>query len=137
MKRRRRGQQGFTLLEVLLVLTILVILGSTVGVFLSRTQTQAQKKVAKIQVDALSQLIEQYHIDVGTFPSSQQGLDALFTAPADIADTNRWAGPYSKKQIEPDPWLHPYQYESTGDLFRVWSWGPDGQDGTEDDITSE
>lgn len=137
MKRRRRGQQGFTLLEVLLVLTILVILGSTVGVFLSRTQTQAQKKVAKIQVDAIAQLMEQYHIDVGVFPASQQGIDALFTAPADLADTGKWAGPYSKKQIEPDPWSHPYQYESTGDSFRVWSWGPDGQDGTEDDITNE
>ena len=136
MKRRRRGQQGFTQLEVLLVLTILVILGSTVGVFLSRTQTSAQKKVAKIQVDAISQLMEQYHIDVGTFPTSQQGVDALFTAPADLGDTSKWAGPYSKKQIEPDPWSNPYQYESTGDSFRVWSWGPDGQDGTEDDITN-
>lgn len=136
MKRRRRGQQGFTLLEVLLVLTILVILGSTVGVFLSRTQTSAQKKVAKIQVDAISQLMEQYHIDVGTFPTSQQGVDALFTAPADLGDTSKWAGPYSKKQIEPDPWSNPYQYESTGDSFKVWSWGPDGQDGTEDDITN-
>ncbi|MCA9118895.1 MAG: type II secretion system major pseudopilin GspG [Planctomycetaceae bacterium] len=136
MKRRRRGQRGFTLLEVLLVLTILVILGSTVGVFLSRTQTQAQKKVAKIQVDAIGQLMEQYHIDVGTFPTSQQGIDALFTAPADLGDTSKWAGPYSKKQIEPDPWSNPYQYESTGDSFRVWSWGPDGQDGTEDDITN-
>jgi general secretion pathway protein G len=137
MKRRRRSQHGFTLLEVLLVLTILVILGSTVGVFLSRTQTTAQKKVAKIQVDALAQLMEQYHIDVGTFPASQQGIDALFTAPADLADPSRWAGPYSKKQVEPDPWLNPYQYESTGDSFRVWSFGPDGQDGTEDDITSD
>ena len=137
MKRRKRRDDGFTLLEVLLVLTILVILGSTVGVFLSRTQTQAQKKVATIQVNAISQLIEQYHIDVGTFPTAQQGLDALFTAPAELADTGRWAGPYSKKQIEPDPWLNPYQYEAESDTFRVWSWGPDGQDGTEDDIISQ
>jgi general secretion pathway protein G len=93
--------------------------------------------VAKIQVDAIAQLMEQYHIDVGVFPASQQGIDALFTAPADLADTGKWAGPYSKKQIEPDPWSHPYQYESTGDTFKVWSWGPDGQDGTEDDITNE
>ena len=137
MKRRKHGQHAFTLLEVLLVLTILVILGSTVGVFLSRTQTQAQKKVTKIQVDALAQLIEQYHIDVGTFPTAQQGLESLYTAPADLADPAKWAGPYSKKKLEPDPWSHPYQYESTGDSFRVWSWGPDGQDGTDDDISNE
>ena len=137
MKRRNRRQQGFTLLEVLLVLTILVILGSTVTFYFARTQGKANARIAKVQINAISQLLEEYHIDVGSYPSTQQGLAALRTSPGDLADTTKWAGPYAKKDIEPDPWSHPYQYESQGDTFRLWSWGADGQDGTEDDISND
>ncbi|MEO8497775.1 MAG: type II secretion system major pseudopilin GspG [Planctomycetota bacterium] len=137
MTRRPRRQQGFTLLEVLLVLTILVILGSTVTVFFSNAQRKANAKIALVQVKAVGQLLEEYHIDLGSYPTTSQGLAALRTAPGDIADTTKWGGPYAKADIAPDPWSRPYQYESTGDSFRVWSWGPDGQDGTEDDVSTE
>lgn len=137
MKRRKRRQQGFTLLEVLLVLTILVILGSTVTFYFAKTQGKANARVAKVQINAISQLLEEYHIDVGSYPTTQQGLAALRTAPGDLGDTSKWAGPYGNKEIEPDPWSRPYQYESQGDTFKVWSFGADGQDGTEDDITNQ
>ncbi len=135
MKRRKRRQQGFTLLEVLLVLTILVILGSTVTFYFAKTQGKANERVAKVQIHAIGQLLEEYHIDVGSYPSSSQGLSALREAPGDIVDTTKWRGPYSKNDIAPDPWSRPYQYESEGDTFRVWSLGIDGQDGTDDDVT--
>ena len=135
--RRRTSRHGFTLLEVLLVLAILVILGSTVGVFFARTQTTANKKAAMVQINLLEQLMDQYRIDVGTYPADQQGLQALMAAPPELADPTRWAGPYSRKQIPADPWQNEYHYMSTGaDTFRIWSFGPDGQDNTGDEVSN-
>ena len=118
MKNRRTRRRGFTLLEILLVLAILVILGGTVGVYFAKTQKSAYKKTAKVQIDSTSQVLEIYHMDIGSYPSTQQGLGALNAAPADMADTNKWDGPYTKVAIPPDPWGRPYQYELQGDVFR-------------------
>jgi len=135
--RRRARRHGFTLLEVLLVLAILVILGSTVGVFFARTQTTANRRAATVQINLLEQLMDQYRIDVGIYPASQQGMEALMTAPPELADPTRWAGPYTRKQIPPDPWQNMYQYELTSaDTFRIWSFGPDGQDNTGDEVSN-
>jgi general secretion pathway protein G len=134
MKRRKRRQQGFTLLEVLLVLTILVILGSTVTFYFAKTQGKANERLAKIQINAIGQSLEEYHIDVGSYPTDSQGLAALRSAPGDLVDTTKWDGPYTKTDIAPDPWSRPYQYKSEGDTFTVWSMGMDGQDGTDDDV---
>jgi general secretion pathway protein G len=136
MKPRRRRRHGFTLLEILLVLAILVILGGTVTIYFSKTQSKAYAKTAKIQIDGAGQALEQYHIEVGSYPSTQQGLGALSSAPADMTDTTKWDGPYIPKQIPADPWGRPYQYESDGTGFHMWSWGADGQDGTPDDISN-
>jgi len=134
MQKRTRRRHGFTLLEVLLVLTILVVLASAATFQFANVQRKANSRAAQVQASQIAQLLEEYHIDVGSYPSTQQGLAALRTAPADLADTTKWAGPYGNKDISGDPWSRPYQYESQGDAFRVWSWGPDGQDGTEDDV---
>ncbi|MDA1051627.1 MAG: type II secretion system major pseudopilin GspG [Planctomycetota bacterium] len=133
MKRRKRRPHGFTLLEVLLVLTILVILGSTVTVYYSKTQSKANEKIATVQILAIGQLLDQYHIDIGSYPSTSQGLAALHTAPGDLSDSTKWSG-YAENEIAPDPWSRPYQYKSEGDSFEVWSFGVDGQDGTDDDV---
>lgn len=131
---RPRGR-GFTLLEVLLVLAILVILTSTVSFYFVGAQKRANIRVATVQINAISQLLNSYHIDVGSFPTTEQGLAALRSAPA--GGNNKWAGPYGEKDIPPDPWGNPYQYELTPpESYRIWSFGPDGQDGSADDITN-
>jgi general secretion pathway protein G len=135
MKRKSRRNKGFTLLEVLLVLAILVILASTVTFYFANTQRKANTRAARIQIHAISQLLEEYHIDVGSYPQSSDGLQALMEAPASLADSTKWGGPYSKKQIPQDPWNREYVYESDGLSFTITSYGADGQEGTEDDVT--
>lgn len=137
MKRRlsrRSPDRGFTLLEVLLVLAILVILTSTVGYYFVGAQKRANVRAATVQINAVEKLLNDYHIDVGSFPTTEQGLSALRTKPG---DNTKWNGPYGEKDIPADPWGNPYQYELTGaDTFRIWSFGPDGQDGSGDEVSS-
>ena len=135
MKRKSRRRQGFTLLEVLLVLAILVILASTVTFYFANTQRKANTRAARIQIHAVSQLLEEYHIDVGSYPQSSDGLQALMQAPASLSDSTKWGGPYSKKEIPRDPWDREYVYESDGVSFTITSYGADGQEGSEDDVT--
>lgn len=133
---RRLPRRGFTLLEVLLVLAILVILTSTVGYYFVGAQRRANMRAALVQINLVEKLLQDYHTDVGSFPSTEQGLLALSSAPTGLPN-NKWAGPYAEKPIPPDPWGNPYQYELTGaESFRIWSFGPDGQDGSEDDVSS-
>jgi len=135
MKRKSRRRQGFTLLEVLLVLAILVILASTVTFYFANTQRKANTRAAKVQIHAISQLLEEYHIDVGSYPQTADGLQALMQAPASLGDSTKWGGPYSKKAIPKDPWDREYVYESDGLSFTITSYGADGQEGSEDDVT--
>ena len=77
-----------------------------------------------------------YELNALSYPSPTEGLAALRMPPAD-ATASTWAGPYLDKDVPPDPWGNPYQYELIDqDTFRIWSVGPDGVDGTEDDISS-
>ena len=132
---RRRRRSGFTLMEVLLVLVILVILGSlAVGMFTS-TQQKANLKAARSQIGAFETPIGSYFLDTNEYPPD---LLALRNAPASMANPEKWAGPYLNKDIPLDPWGHPYMYSYPGrnrpEEYDIWSLGPDGQDGTEDDI---
>ena len=125
----RRRRRGFTLMEVLLVLVILVILGSMVGVFLSGAKKRAFVDAAKTQMAMIGDAVQGYSVDVGTFPSSQQGISALVQAPADLKNPAKWRGPYlSGKQVPVDPWGNPYGYSSDGESFRIWTVGANGQD---------
>jgi general secretion pathway protein G len=134
MKRRRR--QGFTLIEVLLVLVILVILGSLVGIQIRGAQKKALVNAAKSQIGLFKMPLESFSLDLGDFPSSSAGLTALVSSAGD-AQSSKWQGPYMDK-IPLDPWERPYQYANPGrhnsNSFDVWSLGPDGADGTDDDI---
>jgi general secretion pathway protein G len=92
-------------------------------------------KAAQAYVSALEKMIDIYQLDVGVYPSTQQGLAALRVAPADLADPTKWRGPYAKKNIPLDPWQNAYMYELLGPKqYKVYSAGPDGQPGTDDDI---
>ena len=136
--RRFRQRRGFTLMEVLLVLAILVILGSFVTVGYVRVQEGAKKDSARTQVALLEDATNLYVLAIGSPPTSLQGL---IEKPSDIAVPEKWNGPYLEKTTIPlDPWNHEYNYETyeSGDgmKFRISSAGPNGQPGDDDDIST-
>ena len=99
---------------------------------------KAEIKTAKAQIDAIEKSLDQYRLDVGHYPTTEQGLNALMERPAEEA---KWQGPYLKKAVPTDPWGHPYQYKSPGEHgeFDLLSFGKDGQPGGSDeaaDITN-
>jgi general secretion pathway protein G len=135
MKTRRNRRNAFTLMEVLLVLAILVILGSFVTVGYLRLQQNANKDAARGQIGMLEGAVQHYALDVGTCPTTAQGLVALREAPSDLKNVAKWAGPYLNKEVPLDPWEQQYQYEQlSAEEYKIWSIGPDGQSGSEDDI---
>ncbi|MBN1908174.1 MAG: type II secretion system major pseudopilin GspG [Pirellulales bacterium] len=137
---RNRSKRGFTLVEVLLVLAILVIIASLVVVAIGPSLESAKVNAARTQIGAFETALDTYRLAIGDFPTTAQGLEALWTQPGDLANPGKWKGPYLKKPVPLDPWDHPYQYESPGsnspDMPDMWSFGPDGQDGTADDVTN-
>jgi general secretion pathway protein G len=133
--RRPRRRRGFTLMEVLLVLAILVVLGSMVTVGYLQIQKNANRDAATGQIGMLEGAVRFYALNVGTCPTTQQGLVALREAPSDLKNPAKWAGPYVTEELPLDPWGSPYQYEQlSADEFKIWSNGPDGQQGSEDDV---
>lgn len=120
--------RGFTLLELLVVMVIIGLLASFVGPRLFAQIGKSETKVARAQLDALEKALDQYRLDIGRYPSSEQGLVALMEQPSGLA---RWSGPYLKKTVPQDPWGHPYVYKSPGDHgeFDLLSYGKDGQPG--------
>lgn len=128
---RRRG--GFTLIEVLLVLVILVILGSFAGVAIFSAQQRALEQQAEIQVNGLESAVKLYMLNMNTAP---QSLEDLVQKPSD-SRADKWKGPYfDKKEIPLDPWDNQYEYQGNGSEYRIWSMGPDGASGTDDDIST-
>jgi len=133
-------QRGFSLLELL---AVLVILGILAGVFAPKFLGQAEsakRKAAKLEIDQIGQSLDLYKLEMGKYPTSQEGLAALVTAPS---GTTNWNGPYLKKTTVPkDPWGNEYKYTSPGDQNRPYdivSLGGDGKeggDGDGKDITS-
>lgn len=135
--RRRRG--GFTLVEVLLVLVILVILVSLVVGGYTAAQKKANLNAAKTQIGLFETPLDMYYMDTNAYPTSEQGLEALLEPPADLRNPKKWGpDPYLKKRVPLDPWGDPYQYECPGrhnpNSYDIWSLGPDGAEGTVDDV---
>jgi len=144
MKRSETPSKAFTLIEVLLVIAILVVLGSAAVVGYSKIKERADKDTAAILVSQTAGAVKLYQVHMGTYPETDDGLKALITKPDDEKDAQRWSGPYLEGgKIPLDPWRNELKYEridQSGDTtkppFRVFSYGPDGQEGTEDDISS-
>jgi general secretion pathway protein G len=131
--------RGFTLIEVMLVMVIIVILASFAVVGLGNARDKARKNQAKAQVEIFRSAIESYCNDINDYPSTQSGLESLRYCPSDIPNPAKWGPrPYLDRELPPDPWDQPYQYccpgRINGDSFDVWSLGPDRQDNTQDDI---
>jgi general secretion pathway protein G len=125
-----RRQGGFTLMELLVVLAILGLLMSLVGPQVLNQLGGAKSKTAAIQIKDLEQALEMYKLDVGRFPSTEQGLDALVEKPAGVAG---WNGPYLKDDVPQDPWKRDYHYKYPGDRgeLDIFSYGANGSEGGE------
>lgn len=122
-------QRGFTLLELLVVLLIIGLLAGFVGPRYFAQIGKSESQVAKVQIDAFDKALDQYRIDTGRYPTTEQGLAALFTQPPGEA---RWHGPYLKKNVPADPWGQAYEYKSPGADNREYdivAYGKDGKAG--------
>ncbi len=132
-------QTGFTLLELLVVLGIIAMLAGVVGPQVMKHLGESKTKAAKVQIEDLAATLDMYKLDLGVYPSSEEGLKALIEAPA---NAKRWNGPYLRKaKIPLDPWQQEYHYVSPGQhgKFDLFTWGADakeGGDGEDQDINS-
>ncbi len=124
----RSSVRGFTLLELLVVMVIIGLLAGYVGPKYFAQIGKSEVKAAKAQIDALGKSLDQYRLDVGHYPSSEQGLAALFTKPSNEA---KWEGPYLQKDVPNDPWGKPYMYRHPGEHgeYDLLSLGKDSQAG--------
>jgi general secretion pathway protein G len=120
--------QGFTLLELLVVMVIIGMLAGFVAPKFFAQIGKSEVKTARAQIDALEKSLDQYRIDVGRYPTTEQGLAALNERPA---GESKWAGPYLKKSVPMDPWGKPYTYKYPGEHgeFDLMSFGKDSQPG--------
>jgi len=134
-----KNNRGFTLLELLVVLGIIALLAGIVGPQVMKHMGASKTKAARVQIEDLSASLDMYKLDVGKYPSSEQGLAALVEKPT---DGKRWNGPYLRKaKVPKDPWAQEYRYASPGQhgKFDISSYGADekeGGDGEDQDINS-
>jgi len=130
-----RHRSGFTLLELMVVLLILALLSTIAAPRVIKHISKAKTQSARIQVDALAAAVEVFHLDVGRFPTTEEGLRALIDMPVNAAG---WDGPYVKKRESLiDPWQRTYRYRLPGqhDDFDVFSLGADDREGGDGDST--
>jgi general secretion pathway protein G len=138
VKRTSKRQEGFTLIELLVVLTILAMMAALVVPRVFRHLEKAKANTAKAQIAAFESALGAYRLDVGSFPSTDQGLQALRVQPPGIEN---WDGPYLPKEIPLDPWGHSYVYRCPSEHgdYEIISYGADGReggDGPNQDIVS-
>lgn len=124
----KSAQVGFTLLELLVVMVIIGLLVGYVGPKYFAQIGKSEIKAAKAQIDALGKSLDQFRLDTGHYPTTEQGLNALVTKPA---NESKWDGPYLTKAVPADPWGRPYLYKNPGEHgdYDLLSYGKDGQAG--------
>ncbi|MFN8543061.1 MAG: type II secretion system major pseudopilin GspG [Candidatus Binatia bacterium] len=131
---RRRRDAGFTLIEIMVVMVIIGMLMAVIAPNFIRRVGKSQTQAARIQIEALGTALDSFRLDIGRYPSSQEGLPALVQRPFGL---DRWDGPYLKKNtVPPDPWNRAYFYRSPGEGGRpydLYSLGADGAPGGESD----
>jgi len=139
MSRRRRRQAGVTLIEMMVVVVIIALFAALVLPRMMGQADKARKTAARAQINAFMTALGSYKLDTGSYPTTEQGLQALRAKPESV---NNWQGPYTDKEIDNDPWGHPYVYHFPGehgdepDLICYGADGQPGGDGTNADIVS-
>jgi len=133
----RQDKKGFTLIELLVVLIIIGLLAALVGPRIFPKLGKGKQAAAKAQIELLGQGLDQMRLDIGRYPTTQEGLNSLVTNPG----IDNWDGPYLKKGIPNDPWNRPYGYQAPGthgeyDLFTHGRDGSPGGEGEDKDVTS-
>lgn len=128
-ERRLRNQRGFSLMELMIVMVILGLLASLVGPAMFKKLGMAKQKTAQTQIGMLMAALDAYRLDIGHYPSQQEGLEALTVNPGE----DKWDGPYLKKGVPMDPWDNEYHYQNPGEHGEVdiYSLGADNREGGE------
>ena len=135
MKRtQQRRDRGITLIELLVVMVIIAMFATLVGARLFRNVDRAKQVQAKTQIQEFEGVLDMFRLDIGRYPTTQEGLVALRTKPSGVEN---WDGPYLKKDVPLDPWGHAYVYRCPGQHgdFDLLALGGDGQEGGEGDAT--
>ena len=131
MHTRRRSRAGITLIEMLVVVTIIALFAALVGPRLFGNVDKAKRTQVRAQINSFMTALGSYKLDTGDFPRTEAGLNALRVKPENV---NQWAGPYLPQDVPTDPWDHPYLYKFPGDHGDepdIVSTGADGQPGGE------
>ena len=127
-----QGERGMSLIEIIIVVALLGTLMAYMVSNLIGQSENAKKDETKLAFGVIQQSLQMYRIHNGKYPTTDQGLNALVNNPGDV---KTWRGPYIEPNKLKDPWGNDFHYESDGQKFKIISAGPDGQFGTEDDIT--
>ena len=129
---RRPGARGFTLIEILVVIVVITVLATLVAPNVFRHVGTAKESTARSQIEMLGAALDAYRLDVGRYPSTTEGLEALMTQPS---GTQSWRGPYLRKKVPVDPWGNAYVYRSPGQvnpgMYDLLSYGSDAREGGE------
>jgi len=125
-----KTERGITLIELLVVMVIIAMFATIVGQRLFRNVEKARQTTAKAQIGEFESVLDAFRLDVGRYPTAEEGLQSLRARPGSL---ERWDGPYLRKDVPLDPWQRPYVYRFPGQHgdYDLYSLGADGQDGGE------
>ena len=129
-----KNEDGWTFMETLIVIAIILILTATVGFMAINSLEKSRIAAARTQIESFATAIEAYYIDCGNYPTAEQGFQALRRKPETSPSSDSWSGPYLYKDVPRDPWGYEYEYTSPapdGSPYGIRSYGSDGKEGGE------